>query len=70
VIDESTAAIERVILGLRLDSGVPRSAALEPPLASNYDWAAGAGLFGATRDRLVLTTRGRLLSNELFSRLV
>jgi oxygen-independent coproporphyrinogen-3 oxidase len=69
-IEEPTAAAERVILGLRLDSGIPRTAAFEPPLVSSYDWAAAAGLLAATGNRIVLTTRGRLLSNELFSRLV
>jgi oxygen-independent coproporphyrinogen-3 oxidase len=69
-IDASTAAAEHVILGLRLDSGIPRTAALAPPLASTYDWAAAAGLLAPMGDRLVLTTRGRLLSNELFARLV
>jgi oxygen-independent coproporphyrinogen-3 oxidase len=70
IVDERTAAAERVILGLRLDSGLPLRAGLEPPLVSTYDWAAAAGLLAATGNRIVLTTRGRLLSNELFARLV
>jgi len=39
--------------------------------AAGVDWAATTGLLETTTDeRVVLTTRGRLLSNELFSRLV
>jgi hypothetical protein len=60
-----------VILGLRTDRGLPRSAALEPPLADVFGWALAAELLTIEDDdRIVLTTRGRLLSNELFSRLI
>ena len=70
-IDEATAAAETVILGLRTDRGVPLAAAQEPPLAEPFGWALAAELLDVTPDdRVVLTTRGRLLSNELFSRLV
>jgi len=70
-LDAETAAAERVILGLRLDTGVPFSATKEPPLADAFGWALTAELVNVTKDnRVVLTTRGRLLSNELFSRLV
>ncbi len=71
VIDPATAAAEAVILGLRLDSGIPASAAGEPPLEGHFSWALALGLLEVTQeDRIVLTTHGRLLSNELFSRLV
>jgi coproporphyrinogen III oxidase-like Fe-S oxidoreductase len=68
-------AAERVILGLRLDAGIPGGWAALPPLAGHVDWARDAGLLedaiGPDGDRrLRLTTRGRLLSNELFARLV
>jgi oxygen-independent coproporphyrinogen-3 oxidase len=70
-VDSAMAAAEAVILGLRTDRGVPLAAAMEPPLADHFGWALGAELVTATDDeRIVLTTRGRLLSNELFSRLV
>ena len=69
-IDPGTAAAERVLLGLRLDRGLPLGAAIEPPLAAAYDWALAAKLLATAADRIVLTTRGRLLSNELFARLV
>jgi oxygen-independent coproporphyrinogen-3 oxidase len=69
--DPATAAAETVILGLRTDRGVPLVAAHEPPLDDVFGWALAAELVEATLDdRIVLTTRGRLLSNELFSRLV
>ena len=70
-IDPTVAAAESVILGLRTDRGVPFTAAHEPPLDDVFGWALAAELVEVTEaDRVVLTTRGRLLSNELFSRLV
>jgi len=70
-LNEATAAAEAAILGLRTDRGLPRSAATEPPLADTFGWALAAELLTIDEaDRIVLTTRGRLLSNELFSRLV
>jgi putative oxygen-independent coproporphyrinogen III oxidase len=70
-VDDRTATIEELILGLRLDTGVPLTAAHEPPLADSFGWALAAELLDVTaEDRVVLTTRGRLLSNELFARLV
>ncbi len=71
VLDEHTALAEAVILGLRLDTGVPLSSAHEPPLADAFGWALAAELLTVTPDdRVVLTARGRLLSNEVFARLV
>jgi len=53
------------------DRGLPRTAAHEPPLSDVFGWALAAELLTIDEaDRIVLTTRGRLLSNELFSRLV
>jgi len=70
-VDGPTAAAETLILGLRLDTGVPLAAADEPPLAEAFRWARDAELLDVTPDdRIVLTTRGRLLSNELFARLI
>jgi oxygen-independent coproporphyrinogen-3 oxidase len=69
--DPETEAMEAVILALRLDTGVPLAAAHEPPLADQFGWALAAELLTVTDDqRVVLTTRGRLLSNELFHRLL
>ena len=70
-LDDVTASAERVILGLRTDRGIPVDAAHEPPLDETFGWALTSELVDVTDDdRIVLTTRGRLLSNELFSRLV
>jgi hypothetical protein len=63
-----------VILALRLDRGVDEATASRPPLADVRAWAESAGLLQSVfldgERRVCLTTRGRLLSNELFSRLV
>ncbi len=69
-IDHVTAAAEALILGLRTDRGVSVAAAASPPFADIAAWAMETGLLGRRDDRLVLTTEGRLLSNELFARLV
>jgi oxygen-independent coproporphyrinogen-3 oxidase len=70
-LDPETAAAERIVLGLRLDTGLPLAASLEPPLAAVFPWAREAGLVVVTEEeRVVLTTRGRLLSNEVFGRVV
>jgi len=69
-----TASAERVILALRLDTGVPAAWAEGAPLAGWRGWAESAGLLERVEvdegDRLRLTLRGRLLSNELFRRLL
>jgi oxygen-independent coproporphyrinogen-3 oxidase len=61
---------ERAILGLRLAAGV------EPSLVGRADgspdplaWAAQNQLIERVADRVRLTPRGRLLSNELFTRI-
>ena len=70
-IDESTARAEAVILGLRLSLGIPASLGERPPLAEHLAWALDAGILVRTpASRLILTTRGRLVSNALFNRLV
>jgi putative oxygen-independent coproporphyrinogen III oxidase len=70
-LDAETARAESIVLGLRTDRGLPRTAAVEPPLADVFGWALAAELLTIdATDRIVLTTRGRLLSNELFARLV
>ena len=69
VIDSPTAVAEELFLGLRMARGIPRRRALER--ADVMTWALEAGLGEeAADDRVRLTLRGRLLSNELFSRLV
>jgi oxygen-independent coproporphyrinogen-3 oxidase len=75
VITAAQAAVEATILGLRLDTGLPRAEAEAGPLAPHLSWAEGHGLVAPVPGppdgpRIALTTRGRLLSNELFARLV
>jgi oxygen-independent coproporphyrinogen-3 oxidase len=68
--DPGVEALESIMLALRLDTGVPIAAAHHPPLADQFGWALAAELLTVTPDdRVVLTTRGRLLSNELFARM-
>jgi oxygen-independent coproporphyrinogen-3 oxidase len=72
-LDADAATAEATILGLRLDTGIPLADARVGPLGPHLDWAANAGLIELTADpgpHVRLTTRGRLLSNELFARLV
>jgi oxygen-independent coproporphyrinogen-3 oxidase len=62
---------ETAILALRTSSGLPASALERPSVGPSLTWALGAHLLERSGDdRLVLTTRGRLLSNELFARLI
>jgi len=50
---------------------VPLTMLLEPPFVDAFGWAVATGLLEETGDaRVRLTTRGRLLSNELFARLI
>lgn len=69
-LDAPTAAAESLVLGLRLARGVPLESAEQEPFASVAPWALETGLLERSGDRLRLTTRGRLLSNEVFARLV
>ncbi len=72
-VSTDVALAEATILGLRLDTGLSLAEAVSGPLAPHLRWATEAGLLiavAADPPRVRLTTRGRLLSNELFSRLV
>jgi oxygen-independent coproporphyrinogen-3 oxidase len=70
-LDPRQAATESIILGLRTSLGLPAAAQLVPPLVDHIRWALATEIVEVTSDeRIVLTTRGRLLSNELFSRFV
>jgi putative oxygen-independent coproporphyrinogen III oxidase len=70
-LDAGTAAAESIILGLRTDRGVALAATLVAPFDEAFGWALDNGLVEISgAERVVLTTRGRLLSNELFARLV
>ncbi len=66
-----TAVSEAIVLALRTDRGLSASTAARQPFAGVRDWAVDNGLIETSPDdRVVLTLRGRLLSNELFARLV
>ena len=54
-----------------MDRGVPASALSADALAEVFSWALALELVSIEPDdRIRLTTRGRLLSNEVFARLV
>jgi oxygen-independent coproporphyrinogen-3 oxidase len=62
---------EAAILALRTSGGLPASALGEPGLGPALAWALDARLLERTsRDQLVLTLSGRLMSNEVFVRLL
>jgi oxygen-independent coproporphyrinogen-3 oxidase len=73
-VDAVGAAAEAAILGLRLDEGLARAEAEGGPLGPHLGWALDAGLLERVAapggERVRLTIEGRLLSNELFARLV
>jgi len=69
-VDESTAIAEAAILGLRLREGIEPSLAASPVIAEGLAWARGFALIEDHGERVRLTARGRLLSNEVFARLL
>ena len=70
-LDPTTAAAERAILGLRLVDGIDESVAgAHPAIEEGLAWAAANDLAERVDDRVRLTPRGRLLSNEVFARLL
>jgi oxygen-independent coproporphyrinogen-3 oxidase len=69
-IDTDTARAESAILGLRLADGIDARLLVDPSLGVGLGWAVDAGLVVEAAGRLVLTPRGRLLSNEVFARLL
>jgi oxygen-independent coproporphyrinogen-3 oxidase len=70
VLTPEQARSESVILGLRLADGVGSEVAQDPAFARTLTWAIDAGLADRCEDRVLLTPRGRLLSNEVFLRLL
>ncbi|HYO44520.1 MAG TPA: coproporphyrinogen-III oxidase family protein [Candidatus Limnocylindrales bacterium] len=74
LVDEAGARAESVILGLRLDDGLALEEAEAGPLGPHLAWALDTGLTEVVDlrggERVRLTTRGRLLSNELFARVL
>ena len=61
---------EPAMLALRTRAGLPRTSVDDPELGETLRWAIDGGLLEEAGDRLVLSRRGRLLSNEVFARLV
>lgn len=70
ILDEPTARAEATILGLRLRDGVDRSLLSDPLLGPGQAWALANGLLVQADGRLRLSESGRLLSNEVFWRLL
>jgi len=69
--DVAARDAELAMLALRTRAGLPASALDEPRLAPALTWGLDARLLVRTaEDRLVLTRSGRMLSNELFVRLI
>lgn len=64
------ARAEAAILGLRLAGGVDPCLLVDPVLEAGLRWGMVSGLLVESGGRLVLTSRGRLLGNELFMRLL
>jgi oxygen-independent coproporphyrinogen-3 oxidase len=70
-LDDADRRSEAAILGLRLVEGIDDAALGDPLLAPGLAWARDRGLLEpAPGGRLRLTARGRLLSNEVFARLL
>jgi oxygen-independent coproporphyrinogen-3 oxidase len=69
-LDKRSSTAERLILGLRTDRGVAVSAFAGPPFSRVIDWALPFELLTIDGGRVQLTTKGRLLSNEIFQRLL
>jgi putative oxygen-independent coproporphyrinogen III oxidase len=69
--DERTAVAEQAMLRLRTRDGLPAAAARRPEFAPALAWARANGLAQMTAGgSVVLTLRGRLLSNEVALRLL
>jgi putative oxygen-independent coproporphyrinogen III oxidase len=66
----ATARSESVILALRLGEGIGPDVAADPAFAPTLAWAVESGLATRSAGRVRLTQRGRMLSNEVFARLL
>jgi hypothetical protein len=72
-IGDRDAAAEGLVLSLRMAIGVDREVAAAAGFAEALLWGEANGLLAPHPEdatRVQLTMRGRLLSNELFSRIV
>ena len=68
--DHATAAAERQILALRTQSGLDRQGSDQSELSAVLAWGREQELLESDESVVRLTRRGRLLSNELFARLL
>lgn len=69
--DAQATEAEAAILALRTRAGLPAAALARPGIAEALAWAMDARLLERTaEDRIALTLAGRLLSNEVFVRLM
>jgi oxygen-independent coproporphyrinogen-3 oxidase len=69
-VDAPTARVEEAILALRLAEGIDVSLMSDPLLSDGLSWGRANGLLAERDSRLTLTPRGRLLSNEVYQRLL
>jgi putative oxygen-independent coproporphyrinogen III oxidase len=67
---DSQSAAEHAILRLRTAAGIPLAESESPSVKSAVSWALSNQLLERTEGRVRLTVRGRLLSNEVFARLM
>ncbi|MDQ3553238.1 MAG: radical SAM family heme chaperone HemW [Chloroflexota bacterium] len=67
---EAAARAEGIILGLRLTRGVDVAVLDDPLLAAGLRWGLEAGILEHDGARLRLSESGRMLSNEVFLRLL
>ena len=71
ILGDADARSETAILGLRLQEGVDAALAEDRGLAAGFAWAGAHDLVESVPGgRIRLTPRGRLLSNEVFQRLL
>jgi putative oxygen-independent coproporphyrinogen III oxidase len=69
--DEAAAtAADAAILALRTSDGLAVATLDRPGIGATLTWSIENGLLERVADRLTLTRRGRLLSNEVFARLI
>jgi coproporphyrinogen III oxidase-like Fe-S oxidoreductase len=72
-LSEHDAAAERLVLSLRMSAGALRDDVIRGGFGGALSWGESHGLLSAHPDdsaRVQLTLRGRLLSNELFARIL
>lgn len=68
--DPNASSAERAILSLRTSSGLAAAMAESGQFRSAIAWGVANDLLATAADGVVLTRRGRLLSNEVFARLI